>query len=372
MNQTTDKPKPHISPSSLESFLKCPHRYYLERILGHRPAKRVHQVVGNAVHNAARVNFEFKKSTGDDVDLEYLEDAAVQYISEVSGTEGLDPQDFIPGGDVARVMEDAASQARNLVRVFRQQVAPEYMPNLIEHRFRIPLDGMSHDLLGIIDLGETDRDIVMDIKTAGKKWSAGDADDSVQATFYDMAYEGLVGRPAKELRFEVLTKSKYERQCVRTYRDKSHRWALIYRVRAMIAMLDAGVFPPAPSSGAWWCGETQCPHFSDCKYTANPVVGLKIPLRTEVGVSIDSPIDAEPLDAGEILRNSPTRMIQKIAGDIRAVLFDRHPNCARCNNRLNQRSAVLQATDPLVPITIDNAFLLCPVCAIRSTLNEEV
>ncbi len=368
----TDKPKPHISPSSLEMFLRCPERWHRERILGDRPAKRVHQVVGSAVHNAARVNFEFKKATGDDVDLEYLEDAAVQYISEVSGTEGLDPQDFLPGGDIVRVMEDAASQARNLVRVFRQQVAPEYMPNLIEHRFRIPLDGMSHDLLGIIDLAETERDIVMDIKTASKKWSAGDADDSVQATFYDMAYEGLVGRKASEIRFEVITKSKYERQCVRTYRDDTHRCALIYRVKAMISMLDAGVFPPAPSSGAWWCGESQCPHFANCKYTANSIVGVKVPLRSEVGVSIDSPIDAEPLDAADILKVPPRLMIQKIAGDIRAVLIDRHPNCARCNNRLNARSAVLQATDPLVPITIDNAFLLCPVCAIKATLNEEV
>lgn len=363
--------KPHISPSSLDAFMKCPERWKRERLDGVKPAKNINLVVGNAVHSAARINFEYKRSTGEDVDLEYLQDSAVHYLSEVCATEGVEYSDeFQESGDAAKILDETTDVVRGLVKTFREQIAPEYNPSLIEHRFRIPLEKETHDLLGVIDLAEFERDTVVDIKTAGKKWSQDKADTSDQFTFYGLAYPGIAGRKVGEIRVEVITKTKFERQCVRTYRNDAHSYALIYRVRAMLKMINAGDFPPASPDG-WWCSKKMCPHWDTCPYTAAPVMGVKIPLRTEVGVSIDSPINAEPMDVGEILRPHPLVMIRKIATSVRDVLFDQNPRCSRCNNMLNQRNAVLQAKDILQPLSIDNGHLMCPVCAIQSTMNEE-
>lgn len=372
MDETEETPvKPHISPSSLDLFLKCPHRWRLEKLDGLRTLPTLPLAIGNAVHSAAKTNFNFKRTTGDDVDLEWLQDGAVHYLSEVASTTGLAYDKDEIGTDLARTLEHASDTIRGLVRVFREQVAPEYNPNLIEHRFRIPLSGCKHDLLGVIDLAESERDIAVDLKTAGKKWSQSDADSATQPAFYDIAWRCLSKKDVHpEFRFEVITKTKFERQTLRTYRDKAHVWALIFRVRAMSKMIDAGVFPPAASS-AWWCGEKACPHWGDCVYTAPAVQGEKIPLRIETGVTIDSPVDREPLDAAAVLHPDGFGMIRKVASDVAAVLFDRNPRCARCNDMLDRRRAVLQSIDDTQPLTIDNAKLVCPVCAIRFTMNEE-
>lgn len=362
------KVKPHISPSSLDLFLKSPCRWKKEKLDGQRPLPSLAMTIGNAVHAAAKQNFSFKRTTGDDVDLEWLEDGAVYYLSEVASTTGLqyDKEEF--GDDAAAALDGATRVIRGLVRLFRSQIAPEYNPNLIEHRFRIPMDGCDHDLLGVIDLAESERNLAVDLKTAGKKWSQSDADSATQPTFYDIAWRCLTGVDEHpEFRFEVLTKTKFERQTVRTYRDKRSVWALIYRVRAMSKMIKAGVFPPAPAA-AWWCSEKCCPHWGGCEYVAPVVTGIKIPLRIETGVTIDSPIDAEPLDVGALLHFDGIRQIER---SVRDILFDKHPRCARCNSTLTHKTAVLQSVDDLQMLTIDNAKLVCPVCAIRFTLSEE-
>lgn len=259
-----DNPKPYLSPSQLDMYCKCPEQYrrrYIERdkmppgIAAHR---------GTGVHAGAKGNFRQKRETHRDLSPKDIIDQSVAAFDEAVERKGFQlTKDEIARGPAAVIAEQRDATAR-LARFHAEVQAPDYQPAITEQKVRIVLPNAPYDLLGIVDL-QDDRGRVTDFKTAKRKKSQKDVDDSVQLTIYAAA-AAVRGTPASEVALDTLVNNKTPtRQRLVSPRDENDYRALASRTNAVIAAITAGSFPPT-MPGSWWCSPDWCGYWSTCPY----------------------------------------------------------------------------------------------------------
>jgi hypothetical protein len=260
--------KPHLSASQLESYCRCPEAYRRRYLDGDIIPPGIAILKGIAFHRGAEVNMRQKLETRKDLPVTEIVDAAQAAFDEsLHGSYVLSPDEQARGPEA--VIGEAIDDALGMVIVHAKQQAPDYQPIFVEELVRIELPTSPRDLLGIIDLAD-DKGRVVDFKTAGKKKSQGDADDSVQLTVYAAAYHARTGAPPTEVRLDsvVKTKTKTERQVMASDRGVNDFSALANRINAVNHGIEAGSFPPA-TPGAWWCGPKWCGYWETCPYVNN-------------------------------------------------------------------------------------------------------
>lgn len=257
--------KPHLSASQLEMYCKCPEAYrrrYIEREII-PPGMAI--LKGSAFHRGVETNMRQKIESHSDLPASDMVDAAVAALDEAARGNFLLSADEESRGE-SIVIGEAIDDTSAMVKVHAEKQAPDYQPVLVEETVRIELPKAPRDLLGIIDLAD-DRGRVTDFKTAGKKKSQADADDSVQLTVYAAAYQRRFGQAPAEVRLDAIvrTKTKTERQIVSSDRSMHDFSALANRLNVVSSSIDAGSFPPA-TPGAWWCGPKWCGYWASCPF----------------------------------------------------------------------------------------------------------
>jgi CRISPR/Cas system-associated exonuclease Cas4 (RecB family) len=106
------------------------------------------------------------------------------------------------------------------------------------------------------------RIVVVDLKTAARKYSDLRVEASLQLSVYSYAtaMNGLADQEELRLRFDVLTKTKTpELHRYWTTRDRGATRRLFRLAAEVLQAIEAGVFPPHPG---WQCGE--CPYRGRC------------------------------------------------------------------------------------------------------------
>jgi hypothetical protein len=257
--------RPHLSPSQLETFCQCPERWRRIYLEGERIPPATAMLRGTAVHAAAAHNFAQKVESHADLppaDLAAVADASFTAELESGGVELTADEESVGKEKVLGQSRDAAVK---MAEFHAREQAPDYQPVLVEAPFRVELPG-THDLVGVIDLAD-DRARVTDLKTATKRKTQADADDSLQLTVYDVGHRVLTGQPAAELRLDTIVQGKRDlsRHVLSTERTPADFAALAQRVNIVTASIAAGVFTPAPL-GAWWCSQKWCGFHRTCPY----------------------------------------------------------------------------------------------------------
>lgn len=256
--------KPHLSASQLETFCKCPEQWRRRYIDGEIQPPGVAAIKGKTLHAAAEGNFRQKIISREDLSVEHFRElAAESFDAQIAGDYQLTAEEEGRGKRI--VLGEAKDAAVAMTEFHAREQAPDYMPKLVEERFRIALPG-PHDLVGVIDLAD-ELGRVTDFKTAGKKKSQADADGSVQLTAYHVGHIAITGRPPAELRLDtvVQTKKGISRDVIATTRGRGDLNALAHRLNVISASITAGIFPPAPP-GSWQCSPKWCGYFGTCKF----------------------------------------------------------------------------------------------------------
>ncbi len=261
----TQQQKPHRSASQLESYCRCPEAYrrrYLDKDI---IPPGIAMLKGTGLHGGAERNFRQKIETREDLPVSEIVEAAVAKF-EGELTKGVTLTDDEESAGPQKTIGSAKDDLVAIAQLHAEKQAPEYQPIMVEKLVRIELASSPCDLLGIIDLAD-ERGIVVDLKTAGRRKSQGDADDSVQLTIYASAYHAVMSRPPAEVRLDSLikTKTKADRQVLSSHRGEADFIALANRINAVNKGIDAGSFPPA-TPGAWWCGPRFCGYWQTCAY----------------------------------------------------------------------------------------------------------
>lgn len=255
-----------VHQSHLGMFLRCPQQFERRYILGEIIPPGISARRGSATHKAAEINHTQKINSKEDLPVDALQDAARDEYIRLVKEEGV----FIPKDKVSekgKLLAEGQDAATRLTKLYRQDLAPLIQPALVEEKLTIDV-GLALPLQGTIDVLTVDN-WLPDLKTADKSKSAGEADNSLQLTFYSGMVAHHTGKWPEKISLEILVNNKEpKRQSLTTKRNDTDFANLLLRIQMFLAQLETGLFPPC-DPGAWICSPNWCGYFWTCKYTAN-------------------------------------------------------------------------------------------------------
>ncbi|HWC66522.1 MAG TPA: PD-(D/E)XK nuclease family protein [Acidimicrobiales bacterium] len=152
---------PHVSPSQLKQFARCPEQFRRVRVLGEREPPSAAILWGSADHSTMEANFRHKLNHAEDLpigDVQYrfaelLEQRVEREggIYEVKWGKETDAVKEPTGADARKAFGSVKDRGVALVTAYRQQVAPEFWPTRVEHDFLVDVTGLPVPLAGVID-----------------------------------------------------------------------------------------------------------------------------------------------------------------------------------------------------------------------------
>jgi putative RecB family exonuclease len=256
--------EPHVSFTQLDLYLRCPLRYrftYVDRLApDFVPAALA---FGSGIHGAAAFFYRgLAQGAAPSV-------AGVQgYFASLWNLETTERPIRFGEKDSKESLLDLGTR---MLAVLCAQHDPATTVLAVEHPFAVPLIDpetggvLDRDLVGSLDRLERDpegRLVVVDLKTAARKYSDLQVEASLQLSVYGYAtaMSGLAEQEDLRLRFDVLTKTKQpELHRYWTTRDRGATRRLYRLAAEVLQAIEAGVFHPNPG---WHCKD--CPFRSRC------------------------------------------------------------------------------------------------------------
>ncbi|MFA5687806.1 MAG: PD-(D/E)XK nuclease family protein [Kiritimatiellales bacterium] len=262
MNLRELRKRPHLSNSQINQLLNvCSLQYYFERVARiPRAFNSASLVFGDCVHRTLKTVFLGLKA-GRIPSIERYE----RMFSRLWELTNRDKEIKFPETEDIQSLD---VKGRNMVRCFLEHIDPADKVQAVSEPFCVPVHAPDGSYIELPLIGEFDavikrngQPVIVDWKTAARKWSKGDADKKFQASVYSYAWHQLYSvRP--EIRFDVVTKTKvpgYEQHPTYRTEDDERRMALLI-ARAQ-QMIRHQVYYPAETG--FYCKD--CPYASDCK-----------------------------------------------------------------------------------------------------------
>jgi len=254
----------HLSFTQIDQYLRCPLKFkftYVDRLEpDFVPAALA---FGSGIHGAAAF-FYRAVAKG-----ERPEVGAVQHFFATSWA--LETRHRPVRFGEKDTKESLLELAGRMLAVLIEQQESGTTIVAVEQPFAVPLidqetgEVLDRDLVGSLDLLERDAEgrlVVVDLKTAARKFTDLQAELSLQLSVYSYAttMNGFADQEDVRLRFDVLTKTKQpELHRYWTTRDRAANVRLFRLASEVVYAIEAGVFHP---NAGWQCKE--CPFRSKC------------------------------------------------------------------------------------------------------------
>lgn len=255
-----------VSISQLREFAICPRRYFLHRVLAVEPAfVPLPLALGAATHAAMGSTYTSIRDRGQAPELpEVLQVFRDAWTVEASGAVPIKVEDDEP---------DPVDVGVRMVTAFHRHVAADLPVRVVA--VELPFRGVElHDpdtgevldetLSGVMDLvvHEDDHHVVVEHKTAARRWSAEQLEHDLQLTAYQVAARH-VGLGEVGLRYQVVTKAKLPVvQAETVVRDDLAEVDFMRTAAGVLRATGAGAFWPVRS---WACAS--CPYAHACSDT---------------------------------------------------------------------------------------------------------
>jgi len=258
LNELRDRP--HWSFSALNQLLNiCSLQFFFQKMEKLTPSHTPVNLVAGSVHHHTLDQVYLGLKLGKPLTI----DEALQiYTDDWRSSSKQDPPVKCGKLDAEGIEE----QGRGLVRVAMENIDPDEKVLSISEAFCIPIfhDGkfLSKPLVGEFDLvvEKDSKPVVVDWKTSATRW-AKDAEKSLQATSYSMAYSQVHGINP-EVRFDVAVKNKVPVFEQHTTSRNEDDWSLLGALAAKAeAIVKHGLYYPSLDSFA--CAD--CPFADACK-----------------------------------------------------------------------------------------------------------
>lgn len=253
-----------ISKSSMLMFLRCPQQFERRYVLGEIIPPGIAARRGGATHKGAQINHEQKINTKIDLPVKDLQDAARDHYVKTVKEQGV----FIPKDKISektQLLNQGLNAAVSLTGLYHKELAPKIQPVLVEERLEIDV-GLPVPVVGIIDV-LSEGHWLPDLKTADRSKSPGEAETSLELSFYAGLVANHTGAWPEKVSLEVLVNSKEPKlQSLESIRNNEDWDNLMLRVQLMWDQIEAGLFPPCDPA-SWACSASWCGYFWTCKYS---------------------------------------------------------------------------------------------------------
>lgn len=271
-----DFPVPHLSPSSIDGFWKCPEQWRREKLDKELRPATPEQIFGSAFHRGLEHNYGQKIDSHEDLPVPEMRDLAGDSFNEIVEREkhekGIEWRDAKPNVIQSEVI--VATVGDDSTPGFHQVISPTVQPVTVERWVKVDTP-IGIPLNMRIDV-ETDREII-DNKTSGKRKSQADLDTSTQAAAYLWARRAE-GNPADSFKWHTAIRTKKPQQQELVTARTDFQLAQFERLMDTTArtighyMSEYGAEGPWPGASplAWWCSLTQCSFFGNggCPWTS--------------------------------------------------------------------------------------------------------
>ena len=238
----------HLSYSSISSYLQCA-RHWRYRYIDRQPSPSSDALLfGSAWHKMISL-----VAGGNEIKKSWLEATSKTF----EGTE-------------KSISDDNFNNAVDLG--IRMLAVPEIHaaiqglnPTHLDYEIELHVPGLPVPVTGFVDMIAADG-LTYDFKTAGKKWTQGQADSSLQPTVYLAALQqsGLVSLPAS-FRYMIFTKTKSpEVQIIDTVRTAADVLAFYELAREVWRAIESGIYVPN-GIGSWKCSQNYCEFWQLCE-----------------------------------------------------------------------------------------------------------
>lgn len=259
----TSHEKPHLSASQLLMAGRCMEQYRRRYIEGHKISPGIAMSIGRATHRSIEYNMKSKLSTGELLPLEEAKEIARDTFVSICDTEEIRLDDDEKAKGLQAVKGEAIDWAVRLAETHYRGLAPTIAPIHVERPWRIEIKDYPYDLIGYIDI--QDSDTIIDTKTVSKAPAASSAETDDQLTLYAMAAHVLDNR-IPSLRKDFLVKSTTPKIIQQmTERSVDDFNPILFRIEALSLCIEKGIFPPTNQDN-WWCSTRFCGYAMTCKY----------------------------------------------------------------------------------------------------------
>jgi putative RecB family exonuclease len=254
----------HLSFTQIDQYLRCPLKYkftYVERLEpDFVPAALA---FGSGIHGAAAF-FYRSVAKGERPEVGDVQDFFKSFWN-------LETKHRPIHFGEKDTQESLLDLGRRMLAVLIEQQEPGTAIVGVEQPFSVPLidqetgEVLDRDLVGSLDLLERDAEdrlVVVDLKTAARKYTDLQAEVSLQLSVYSYAttMNGFADQEDVRLRFDVLTKTRQpELHRYWTTRDRAANLRLFRLASEVVYAIEARVFHP---NAGWQCKE--CPFRSRC------------------------------------------------------------------------------------------------------------
>ena len=246
----------YVSASRLKLWLKCPLAFKLRYIDGIVTPSTPSLFLGKVVHRALEFHYSYRQR-GVTLFPEFVADRIKKdWASAVE-------EELIA---FSSIEEERQLQAKavELVTTYLAQVSnDEALPISVEQRFAAPLidpatgEDFGMPLVGIIDLvlGDGDRAVIRDFKTAARSSSQLDLMDELQLSCYSYLLRQTFGRVESGLEICRLIKTKTPKVELTRYapREETHFARLFSVIRAYLDAISNNRYHISPGLGCSFC-----------------------------------------------------------------------------------------------------------------------
>lgn len=239
-------PSDHLSFSQIDLYLRCPHQYYQQRILGKKeppsPALVEGSILGKVLEDAGNVIIQKGKPPT-------LRQALALHKKHF----GKEIKTVKNWGEQTPV--ELAGRGSKFIEMFWEHEINEMKPVTMEKEFTLTLAGV--DVTGFVDLLE--EHVLFDFKCA-KNTRFYNSTKSLQLAIYAVAMK------ISKVGYIVFCKDKMKIEYLPHTLNltRAQRW-VEFTVSRVAEGISKGIFPPCSPAENFLCSEKFCPAWSVCR-----------------------------------------------------------------------------------------------------------
>lgn len=248
-----------IRQSMLNLFCNCQEAFRHRFIDGEIIPPAIAARVGSGVHKAAEANHQQKIDSGVDISVEEMESVASDTFRRLIEDEGVY---FIGSSqELKKELGNGEDLSISLTRLYARQIAPTIQPVGAEVWMEAQHPALPIPFSGTLDVIDK-KNVILDLKTASKKWRAGKEKETTQPALYKyMAQQTL--KEGFEFGFHVMAYTG-DTQYVPVESGLGGMSRVLAISKAMLNACETGVFMPAVP-GHWICQPKWCGWYERCK-----------------------------------------------------------------------------------------------------------
>jgi len=255
MPNSQENTKSHISYSQIGCYLDCSFKHFLRYHEGIIAPPKAVMTLGGSYDFAHSHNFKQKIESHIDLKEAEVLDAFTTNF-DVQRKETI----WLPGEKA----DSFRAEGIGLVKKYHNEISPKIQPIAVQEKITVNFSNLDVEFWAIPDIITNSR-LIIDDKVTGKTPTQEDADKSLQASGYSLAYRAKYNKIERGFIFHNMLRRKSGARFlpIPTKRTEKQINRFIKIIGHVIHGIREQIYHPC-NPKCWWCSEAWCGYYEIC------------------------------------------------------------------------------------------------------------